>query len=158
MNNTGGFFVLAVLGVLSVTLLDFSQSYDLILGRRDFGKDTLLVNRTVVKPSTSYFNKNETFYVPRGYEINYIEAKDKLRSYVVASRIRGGLGYSNVTLLFKSKPRESVRYQVQIYGKKSLSKSPYGFRVNNYGWKYWKRGEALDKILKHLCKHCIKFY
>lgn len=132
MNTNGAFFVLAVLGVLSVTLVNFSQSYDLILGRRDYSQDRLYVNKTIIKPSTAYYNKNETFYVPRGYEINYIEAKDALRSYVVVSRIRGGVGHSNVTLLFKSNPRESVRYQVQIYAKRS----PYGMRVNSYGWTY----------------------
>lgn len=131
--NFSIFFVAAVLGVFLGSGIDPSESNNFTLGSRIPAHDKKIIDMTVYKPTSELFKKNATFKAEKGAKINYVEAKDLLRSNVTVHTISGGIGQNNITLLFDSGLRQEVKYNVAIWARSSGSP---GLSSAKYGWKF----------------------
>ncbi|NP_001155164.1 venom protein R precursor [Nasonia vitripennis] len=96
-----------------------NKSHNLIIGNRQAG-DRLVYQENIVKPSKwlQVIEVKKSFNIT-GYLITQIRAMDQKTNGngAIASRVDGGVGYSNVTLKFKSQRSHGINFVVQIYAR-----------------------------------------
>ncbi|XP_014237974.1 probable salivary secreted peptide [Trichogramma pretiosum] len=107
-NNNNGYYAKA------------NQSHNLIMGVRQPG-DRLIYQESVVKPSKflQVIQVEKSFNVSNGYYLTQIRAMDQKTNGngAFATRVRGGPGYNNVTLSFKSQRGHGINFLVQLYAR-----------------------------------------
>ncbi|EZA51817.1 hypothetical protein DMN91_003937 [Ooceraea biroi] len=94
-----------------------NKSHHLIVGNRRSG-DRLVLRQNVQKnPSHIIVTYTKTFNVSRSENITMVKALDKMTNGngAYASILRGGPGYSNVTIKFRSKRRYGINFVVELY-------------------------------------------
>lgn len=98
-----------------------NKSHNLILGARQYN-DRLVYQENIYKKSgfISSQEVTKTFNVSRYETITRVEALDQKvdGTGAYAKLIRGGPGYNNVTLKFKSQFRHSINFVVRIFAKR----------------------------------------
>ncbi|XP_054006685.1 probable salivary secreted peptide [Hylaeus anthracinus] len=96
-----------------------SLPHHLILGKRLPG-DRLFLSQTIIKNST-WWNDVETwnFSIGRYSRITMVRALDQMinGNGANATLVRGGLGFNNVTLMFKSQKGYGINFIVELYGR-----------------------------------------
>ncbi|KAL7303296.1 hypothetical protein TKK_0004487 [Trichogramma kaykai] len=97
-----------------------NQSHNLIMGVRQPG-DRLVYQESIVKPSKflQVISVEKSFNVSNGYYLTQIRAMDQKTNGngAFATRVRGGPGYNNVTLSFKSQRGHGINFLVQLYAR-----------------------------------------
>lgn len=97
-----------------------NKSHNLTIGRRVPG-DRLISRDTVYKASSwmKVVIVEKTFNVSKWDQITMIEAIDQKTdgNGATASLLKGGLGFSNCTMRFKSQRGHGISFVVQLYGR-----------------------------------------